>query len=92
VIASTTCRAGALLALGTEEGQCTLPRAEFEAILGTLGSDEVLSFRINPQGLKVKSFSMPVMDVLKNAPMPMQKYTWFGALPAVSDLSRARSE
>lgn len=89
VIGSTTCRAGAVLSLATEEGQCILPRAEFEAILGTLSSDEVLSFRISQRGLKVKSFSMPVMEFAK-APTPSQKYTWFGTLPVASDLSRAR--
>lgn len=87
-IAATICRAGAVLALATEEGQCNLPRAEFEGVLATFKSEDVLSIRASERGLKIKSFTMPVLNFTVT-PTPVRKYEWFGSLPPACNLSPA---
>jgi hypothetical protein len=82
VIATTTCRAGGVLALGTESGQCTLPRLQFENVLATFKDEEVLSVKVNERGLTIKNFKMPVLK-FSPIPQPPTKYDWFGDKPPI---------
>lgn len=82
VIASTTCKAGAVLALATENGQCDRSRPDFTGVLNTFKDEEVLSIQVCELGLKIKGFTMPVSNFSATS-VSRRPYEWFGPmLPA----------
>jgi hypothetical protein len=74
-----SCRAGAALAIDTQDGECSVPRKEFEDVLDTFKGQHILTIQVKVS-MTIGSFKMPVTGY-STCPTPPRKFEWFGPNP-----------
>jgi hypothetical protein len=82
IYVAASCRAGAALAIDTQDGECRVPSKKFEQVLGTFKGQRILTIQVKGS-MTIGSFKMPVTGY-STCPTPPKKFEWFGPNPTAA--------
>jgi len=88
IYAIATCRAGGAVAIETEDGECVVPRQDFEDLLQTFKGQRILTVRVKNFTMTIGNFKMSVASFSPTS-VPPNKFEWFGPNPASNPTATA---